>query len=679
MSIHRVWPLAPGANTGADNWTDAWVNLQSAIDSGAIPAYSVVYCRGVQAITSDLLLQAINDGIQLIGVDDALNDAEFKINGQNTANYCLAHGATSKNNYRIKNFNFYNAKLDGFYSSNVGAFNPLFENCIAELCGRDGFSGAGAYLNSSFFKGCISRNNTRWGFYNPVYNSGVNSIGGLLQCKAHGNGGGGVTHAGGLLDSCLLYDNTGVGLITTTADAIIKNCIIYRNTTNGIHQSNTSTILLEDNRIFGNNKNIYTSAVSYLYAKRNEIVEGATANIDYAAGNYVDLGGNKITGTNGCVDPANGNFNTRPDADLRRTEVDIDGTNKFFVTAGIPGADVIYPRIDSIDKTVLPLAGGTIVATGIGLTGATGFTLGGVACTVVVDSDTQITITVPTLTAGLKSLAGTTTAGAVSLANCVTAQAGASAPGAFVLTATARPTSMLLQWTNSIGYSYFDTYQGAVKINSSPIRDAISYLVEGLTEETSYTFKVTAVNGTGSTDSNTVTKTTLADGYLPTDTVTKQLLEILKSQILAIKDSTAAQVFSSDNVVIGYINDLAERTAFPCVEIYPTGSGSLGSSYESQRTISSEFTFSIVAHQRVATTNRDNGTDLYEINQIGEAIRAQIFRLNDLSQAGTEPCTGFVMVQPTYTVNPQYEVFSEKVNSVIVDCAIRADNEDVGI
>ena len=257
--------------------------------------------------------------------------------------------------------------------------------------------------------------------------------------------------------------------------------------------------------------------------------------------------------------------------------------------------------------------------------------------------------------------------------------AGASTPGAFVLTATARPTSMLLQWTNSTGYDYFDIYQGAVKINTTPITDAISYLVEDLTEETEYTFKVIAVNGTGATDSNTVTKTTLADGYLPTDTVTKQLLETLKTQILAIKDSTATAVFSSDNVVIGYINDLAERTGFPCIEIYPTGSGSLGSSYESQRTISSEFMFSIVAHQRVTTSNRDNGTDLYEINQIGEAIRAQIFRLNDLSQAGTEPCTGFIMVQPTYTVNPQYEVFSEKVNSVIVDCAIRADNDDVGI
>lgn len=257
--------------------------------------------------------------------------------------------------------------------------------------------------------------------------------------------------------------------------------------------------------------------------------------------------------------------------------------------------------------------------------------------------------------------------------------AGASAPGAFVLTATARPTSILLQWTNSTGYDYFDIYQDTVKINTTPITDAISYLVEDLTEETAYTFKVTAVNGTDSTDSNTVTKTTLADGYLPTDTVTKQLLETIRTQVLAIKDSTATAVFSSDNVVIGYINDLAVRTGFPCIEIYPTGSGSLGSSYESQRTISSEFMFSIVAHQRVTTTNRDNGTDLYEINQIGEAIRAQIFRLNDLSQAGTEPCTGFIMVQPTYTVNPQYEVFSEKVNSVIVDCAIRADNEDVGI
>jgi hypothetical protein len=89
-----------------------------------------------------------------------------------------------------------------------------------------------------------------------------------------------------------------------------------------------------------------------------------------------------------------------------------------------------------------------------------------------------------------------------------TAQAGATAPGAFVLTATLRAMgSTLLKWTPSTGFTTFDIYVNGV-IPSGLSNLTVCEKVISLIVDTTNTIYIKATNGSGSTNSNTVTVST---------------------------------------------------------------------------------------------------------------------------------------------------------------------------
>ena len=81
--------------------------------------------------------------------------------------------------------------------------------------------------------------------------------------------------------------------------------------------------------------------------------------------------------------------------------VDVSVTNTNG-TAAFPGSfTFVGPSITNIAPNSGPVAGGTsVVITGTGFTGATGITFGGTTASCTVDSDTQITCTAPSHTAG---------------------------------------------------------------------------------------------------------------------------------------------------------------------------------------------------------------------------------------------------------------------------------------
>lgn len=350
------------------------------------------------------------------------------------------------------------------------------------------------------------------------------------------------------------------------------------------------------------------------------------------------------------------------------------------------GIDIIYPNFN-LSPNLGSVDGGTTVTLNFPDGGAnllTGVTFGGTAGTdLTIVNDNQATIKTPAKAASQVDVVGSFSGGYVdyTITGGFTFQSGAAAPGNFILSASARQGEILLTWTPATKYDYYQVYQDSVLIKDNLI-DAVSWLVNGLTGGQSYDFYVVAKNDTGESQSNTVSIKPIADGVLPENTVIKELLETLRTQVLSIKDSDGNLVFSSDNTIIGWITDLptrSETAAFPCCEIYPTGNGSQGSEYLSQREISVDYTFEIVAHQYYGTPSRDTGVDLYDINKIGEAIRQQVYRLNDLSQAGTDPCTGFIQVNPSFGLMPNYELCCKNVNSVVISFSIRADNADIGI
>lgn len=253
-------------------------------------------------------------------------------------------------------------------------------------------------------------------------------------------------------------------------------------------------------------------------------------------------------------------------------------------------------------------------------------------------------------------------------------------PTAPVLTAAAASaTAADLAWDFGAMISYFEAYYRVVGAGTwtkwGTTFTGGSTQITGLTAATAYEFKVVAYNpaALSGVDSNTVSISTMAVADLPDEVIVGQLLDSIRAAILEIPG------FLSENVIIGEINDLDTRdttTGFPCVEIFPANKGGNGRGYESQRVLNGSYAFSLFAHHRTATADRNTGTDMKTIARYGSAILRQIFRFNDNAQNGNPPCDGFVMVEPEYNSTPAYEQFSENVNSEIMQISIRADSED---
>jgi len=499
MADWYVDPSASGANNGTSQ-TDAWVSIVSALASTSTVAGDIIWCKGSQTLTAHLTQVAAISGLifRATNASWVSDGTRFVIDG--ATSYQIFNWGTARSN-QYEYFTLRRAATGAYYGTTG---NNVFVGCLFELnpvnigsaagsaiaqCYRTVFRNntigiGGASLNLSLFDSCIFHNNTT-----AMTTAGFNNK--MVNCHVIDNANGIVAAGGFQIDNCVLDGNTNYAVTTATGN--LASISRSRITNNGIG---------------------ITTGVNGQVLLSGCVVSDNTTNQTTGTGGTVKLLGDTIVanGLSGYIDRANKNFGLLPDATLRRLpQTPIEGTLTVdYVTAGITGADIKYPRIDSFDKTVLPTSGGTLVATGIGLTGANLYpwTLGGVACTVAVDSDTQITITVPAITAGLKSLAGTTTAGAVSITNAVTVQAGASAPGAFVLTATPKARgNMLLKWTPSTGFNSYDVYvNGTIPTGYADL--VVCEKIITLTADSSNTIYVKAKNGTGNTDSNTLTVAT---------------------------------------------------------------------------------------------------------------------------------------------------------------------------
>ena len=212
-------------------------------------------------------------------------------------------------------------------------------------------------------------------------------------------------------------------------------------------------------------------------------------------------------------DADNGNYNLKPFANVKSfVNHGTENTTKLFMSAGLPSDNTLYPDITSITPSAVSEAGGTEITIAMengGATGATSVTVGGTACTgIVVDSDTQLRATTPAKTAAQYDVVVVSPAGTATAVKGVTAQAGASAPGAFTLSATSKARGVvLLKWTPSTGFNSYDVYvNGSIPTGYSDL--VVCEKLITLTADSSNTIYVKAKNGTGNTDSNTLTVAT---------------------------------------------------------------------------------------------------------------------------------------------------------------------------
>jgi len=380
-----------------------------------------------------------------------------------------------------------------------------------------------------------------------------------------------------------------------------------------------------------------------------------------------------------AYDPTDANLNQIAKVPTRRNIIPRNGF-LYGETAGVSGSDVIYPSILSVVPNILPTTGGTIVITYADTDSAAGLTAGAVtlgsvaASSISIVSGTVVNATFGALTSGQKDLVTISTAGTATRYGAVTVQAGATAPGAIVVSAANTAfRKILIRWQGGSGFSTIKLYRGVTLLLTTSTVNEYEDTVE---LDTSYTYRVLAENDTGSSeDSYTIKSWAVFD--VPEKTAIGDLAIAIRDAVLEIKDSGVA-VFSSDNVQIGRIFDLDNRFengGFPCVAIEPGERGATGGEYDSQREITGDITFGIWLHVKTSTDNRKSGQDMIDVSRIGSAVLRMMYSFLDRKTA-TYPCNGYVFTNAQFSDIPMYEIFRDGVNTTAIAVSFRVDTED---
>ena len=373
MTTFHLDPTAGGTDTGASA-ANAWSTLQRAIDgtNGTQPAAGdIVLCYGADSGDDETPTAPIDEdglsgdttsgpiifrGVNSAGVDEG---TRYNIGGASLSSGTAILLFSGPDETQWENFELHDASgtKDGFAGANYGSSQRhRFINCYSHDNGGDGWDGAGQGLTD-----CV-----------------------YIRCRAEGNAGVGISaDEGVVIGYCTIMNNTGVGIDIpgTTRGAVVFGSVIHNSTANGIFaesqaQSFVAVIgnVVDSGGADGIEVSSSSQGATVLIGNRitNNTTDGIDANENSLIGwNYFDGNGTAISGTaaftqritvdgtntnteagtdteEGYVSVAGNDFNLRGGATLRATEIDLDGTNSCFVSAGIepaePGPVIVRPR-----------------------------------------------------------------------------------------------------------------------------------------------------------------------------------------------------------------------------------------------------------------------------------------------------------------------------------------------
>jgi len=378
----------------------------------------------------------------------------------------------------------------------------IINNCHGLDGGRYGL-GAGAVVRNALFKKCTSINSPTGNFY--TYESRH------IDCVAKGaDGTGRGFYSQGAecsFESCIAHDNVGPGFYSIGNWVRYNNCISDDNG-QGFDLGNMLGVAIDDCRITHNtigvrigNGYVNINNPSY-YLNGANVVTGTGAinefnRLDMASGGYTLRGSD--------------NFNLTAQAEARRTEGRIDGTNKRFWTGGIPGEDLTLPSIVSISTNTGSVDGGTslsVLASSQLVSGGHTISLDDVDCTTVSEtiSGTSAYVTIDV----------TTPAGDMGEATIKLTDSNSGTDswiGAWEYVAALAPdspssitvsvvgeTSLMPYWTFVPNVVSFDVYRSLEEDdNFSLIANVTtsSYVDTGLSADTTYFYKVKSRNANG--------------------------------------------------------------------------------------------------------------------------------------------------------------------------------------
>ena len=348
---------ATGANDGT-SWTDAYTSIEAAAILAAT-AWDTVHISASATYSPAATLTMTGVGTssnpaKVIGYNQTgkVNDGtQVVIDGGSSVNNGMVLG-TGQDYFHISNLYFSNFTSEGFRGA-----------ATTDGCFMDNVSASGAIVGLAGFRfsvwnNCHSWGNSSHGWWN------VDDRCKLIECSAYDNGGDGFlfnVSKGTMFVNFLCYDNTLNG-VSLSGNSLVVGGAFFSNGGDGIDVSRADVTVtgarLLANGAYGitNTSTNLTVLSTYIPAGGESLANtsGPTNGTLYTMSSSLNL--NDLVGTDadgGVVDSTTTppNLNTASTATLYSSEVDMDGTNKAYKTAGLSpdansaGGGVFIPRI----------------------------------------------------------------------------------------------------------------------------------------------------------------------------------------------------------------------------------------------------------------------------------------------------------------------------------------------
>jgi hypothetical protein len=256
--------VATGTNTGL-NWTDAFTDLQSALDYACSPVTEIWVSKGIYVPTKDTAGVTTNNGFTCF---------KMKNNVAIKGGFSTADGATT---LATRNYTLYPTILSGDIQQdgNVGnnAYNVINNTGLDSTASLDGFTITKAFNNLNGIGGGVINNNASPTFINCTFFD--NFAGGNVTARGAG-----------------MHNQNG-------SNARIVNCTFSYNTTSGINNAYGSGLS-------NDNSSVYISRCRFIgniCSAPNAVGGGIYAN----GGNVIQVNNSLFTGNNAAAIVSDGN------------------------------------------------------------------------------------------------------------------------------------------------------------------------------------------------------------------------------------------------------------------------------------------------------------------------------------------------------------------------------------